>query len=106
MRSKLQAAIRAQRESWDAALGVEEITGYAGDIYAFVAETAGALDDDEAIPDDLVHDYVQITPRANLRETTSAMNRLKPNRGHTQRGYIAMIETKKWRRHKWLSANE
>ncbi len=68
VRSKLQAAIRAERESWEAALGVEEITGYAGDIYAFVAETAGALDDDEAIPDDsrrrtdLVHDYVQITP--------------------------------------------
>ena len=61
VRSKLQAAIRAQRESWDAALGIEEITGYAGDIYAFVAETAGALDDDEAIPDDLVEELISST---------------------------------------------
>jgi len=58
VRSKLQAAIRAQRESWDVALGIEEITGYGGDIYAFVAETAGALDDDEAIPDDVVEQLI------------------------------------------------
>jgi hypothetical protein len=58
VRSKLEAAIRAQRESWDTALEIEEITGYAGDIYAFVAETAGALKDDEPIPDDLVERLV------------------------------------------------
>jgi len=58
VRSKLEAAIRAQRESWEAALGIQEITGYVGDIYAFVSETAGALEDDEAIPDGLVDDLV------------------------------------------------
>jgi len=61
VRSKLEAAIRAQRESWDAALGIKEITGYAGDIYAFVAETAGALKDDEAVPDDLVERLIVST---------------------------------------------
>jgi len=54
----LETAVRAQRESWDAALGIEEITGYDGDIYAFVAETAGGLKDDEAIPDDLVDELI------------------------------------------------
>jgi len=63
----LRAAIRAQRESWDAALGIEEITGYAGDIYAFVAETAGALEDDEAISDDLVGELISSTSMPNLR---------------------------------------
>ena len=58
VRSKLEAAIRAQRERWDTALEIEEITGYAGDICAFVAETAGGLRDDEAIPDDLVDDLI------------------------------------------------
>ena len=61
VRSKLEAAIRAQRQSWDAALAIEEITGYAGDICAFVAETAGALKDDEAIPDDLVAELISST---------------------------------------------
>jgi hypothetical protein len=66
VRSKLEAAIRAQRESWDAALGIEEITGYAGDIYAFVAETAGALNDDEVIPDDLVDELISSTSMPKL----------------------------------------
>ena len=66
VRSKLEAAIRAQRESWDAALGIEEITGYAGDVYAFVAETAGALKDDEAIPDDLVEELISSASRPKL----------------------------------------
>ena len=61
VRAKLVAAIRAQRESWDAALEIQEITGYSGDIYAFVAETAGALKDDEAIPDDLVEEPISST---------------------------------------------
>ena len=61
VRSKLEAAIRAQRESWDTALEIEEITGYAGDINAFVAETAGSLSDDEAIPDDLVDQLISST---------------------------------------------
>jgi len=72
VRFKLEAAIRAQRESWDAALGMQEITGYAGDIYAFVAETAGALKDDEAIPGDLVDDLISSTsmPQLPLRSTS------------------------------------
>lgn len=71
VRSKLGAAIRAQRQSWDTALSIQEITGYAGDIYAFVAEMAGALKDDEAIPDDLVDDLIssasmpKLHPRPN-----------------------------------------
>ena len=78
VRSKLQAAIRAQRESWDAALGIEEITGYAGDIYAFVAETAGALDDDEAIPDDLVDELILSTTMSRLPpEPTSKKPRVQ-----------------------------
>lgn len=64
--SKLEAAIRAQRQSWDAALEIEDITGYAGDIHAFVAETAGALKDDEAIPDDLVEELVSSTSGHSL----------------------------------------
>ena len=66
VRSKLEAAIRTQRESWDTALEIEEITGYAGDIYAFVAEMAGALEDDEAIPADLVEDLIASTRMPKL----------------------------------------
>jgi hypothetical protein len=58
VRSKLKSAIRAQRESWDMGLTITQLTGYAGDIYAFVAETAGALKDDEEVPDDLVEKLV------------------------------------------------
>jgi hypothetical protein len=72
VRSKLEAAIRAQRESWDTALGIQEITGYAGDIHAFVAETAGALNDDEAIPDDLVDDLISSTSVSWLRPGATA----------------------------------
>ena len=61
VRSKLEVAIRTQRESWDAAREIEDITGYAGDIHAFVAETAGALKDDEAIPDGLVEEPISST---------------------------------------------
>ena len=72
VRSKLEAAIRAQRESWDAALEIQEITGYAGDIYAFVAEMAGAFEDDEAIPDDLVDELISSTsvPKLHPRPTS------------------------------------
>ena len=66
MRSKLEVAIRAQRESWDAALEIQTMTGYAGDIYAFVAETAGAFEDHEAIPDDLVDDMISSMRMPNL----------------------------------------
>jgi len=66
VRSKLGAAIRAQRQSWDTALSIQEITGYAGDIYAFVAEMAGALKDDEAIPDDLVDELILSTSMPKL----------------------------------------
>ena len=45
---------------------IQEITGYAGDIYAFVAETAGALKDDEAIPDDLVDELISPTSMPKL----------------------------------------
>lgn len=58
VRSTLEDAIRARRDSWDKALKIAELTGYAGDIYAFVSETAGALKDDEAIPDDLLEQLV------------------------------------------------
>ncbi|HZL70614.1 MAG TPA: hypothetical protein VFC29_25155 [Candidatus Limnocylindrales bacterium] len=72
VRLQLEAAIRAQRESWDAALRIEEITGYAGDIYAFVAEMAGALKDDEAIPDDLVDELISSAsmPKLHPRPTS------------------------------------
>jgi hypothetical protein len=72
VRSKLGAAIRAQRQSWDTALSIQEITGYAGDIYAFVAEMAGALKDDEAIPDDLVDDLISSAsmPKLHPRPTS------------------------------------
>ena len=66
VRSKLEAAIRAQRQSWDAACEIQEITGYAGDIYAFVAETASALKDDEAIPDELVDELISSTRMSKL----------------------------------------
>jgi len=72
VRSKLEAAIRAQRESWDAALEIEEITGYAGDIYAFVSETAGALEDDEAIPDDLVDELISSTSMPSVSPGSSS----------------------------------
>jgi len=71
VRSKLEAAIRAQRESWDTALEIAEITGYAGDIYAFIAETAGALKDDEPIPDDLVRRLVSPKSRLSVRQCPS-----------------------------------
>ena len=72
VRSKSGAAIRAQRQSWDTALSIQEITGYAGDIYAFVAEMAGALKDDEAIPDDLVDDLISSAsmPKLHPRPTS------------------------------------
>jgi len=72
VRSKLEAAIRAQRESWEAGLEIQQTTGYSGDVYAFVAETAGALDDDEEIPDDLVDDLISSTsvPQLPLRSTS------------------------------------
>ena len=77
VRSKLEAAIRAQRESWDAALEIEEITGYPGDIYAFVAETAGGLKDDEAIPDDLVDDLISPPSVPKLPPGSSFQKRSK-----------------------------
>jgi hypothetical protein len=58
VQSKLEAAIRAQRESWDTALEITDLTGYSGDIHAFVAETAGALEDAESIPNELVDPLV------------------------------------------------
>src|SRR5271169_1514373 len=72
VRSKLETAIRAQRESWDAALEIEEITGYARDIYAFVSETAGALEDDEAIPDDLVDELISSTSMPSVSPGSSS----------------------------------
>jgi len=67
VRPLLEQAIRAQRESWDTALAITELTGYDGDIYAFVAETAGALEDDEAIPNDLVDELISPANRSRLR---------------------------------------
>ena len=56
VRQHLEAAVRLQRESWDEALAIQKITGDQDrDIYAFVAELAGAgLADDEAIPEDAI----------------------------------------------------
>ena len=49
-----------QRESWDLALVTQEITGdQERDIYAFVAELAGAgFADDEAIPEYVIDTLV------------------------------------------------
>ena len=66
VRSKLEAAIRAQRESWDSALEITNLTGYSGDIHAFVTETAGALEDAEAIPDELVDLHLSATSNSEL----------------------------------------
>ena len=77
VRSQLEASVRAQRESWDAASKIEEISGYDGDIYAFVAETAGGLRDDEAIPDDLVDDLVSSPSMPKLPPGSSSQKRSK-----------------------------
>jgi hypothetical protein len=56
VRQHLEAAVRLQRESWDEALAIQQAADDQDrDIYAFVAELAGAgLADDEAIPEDVV----------------------------------------------------
>jgi hypothetical protein len=55
-----------KRSEGEDTTGIEGITGYDGDIYAFVAELAGALDDDEAIPDDLVDELISSTIMSKL----------------------------------------
>ena len=55
VRQHLEAAVRSQCETWDEALAVQEMTcDYDRDIYAFVAELAGGLKDNEAIPEDII----------------------------------------------------
>jgi len=50
IRRHLEAAIRLQRESWDEALAIQELTAnYDRDFYALVAELAGGFKDNEAI---------------------------------------------------------
>jgi len=50
VRHHLEAAIRLQRESWDEALAIQELTAnYERDFYALVAELAGGFKDNEAI---------------------------------------------------------
>ena len=77
VRSQLEVSVRAQRESWDAASKIEEITGYDGDIYAFVAETTGGLKDDEAIPDDLVDDLISSPSMPKLPSGSNSQKRSK-----------------------------
>jgi hypothetical protein len=77
VRSQLEAALRAQRKSWDAASRIEDITGYDGDIYAFVAELAGGFKDDEAIPDDLVDDLISSPSMSKLPQGSSSQKRSK-----------------------------
>ena len=50
IRRHLEAAIRLQRENWDEALAVQQLTtNYDRDFYALVAELAGAFTDFGAI---------------------------------------------------------
>jgi len=63
VRHHLEAAVRLQRESWDEALVVQDITGnYDRDIYAWVAELAGGLKDDEAITKDIIDTTISRIP--------------------------------------------
>jgi hypothetical protein len=55
IRRHLEAAIRLQRESWDNALAIQELTNYDRDFYALVAELAGGFKDDEAITADVIN---------------------------------------------------
>ena len=55
LRTLLDNAMTKQRESWDIAFAAQELAGCMDlDVYALVAELAGALDDDESIPDSVV----------------------------------------------------
>jgi hypothetical protein len=59
IRHHLEAAVRSQRDSWDQSLAVEDLTSDPDrDMYAFVAELAGALKDDEPIPEDIIDTLV------------------------------------------------
>ena len=63
MRHHLEGAVRSQRESWDEALAVQDIVGnHDRDIYAFVAELAGGLKDDEAIPEEIIETLISTIP--------------------------------------------
>jgi len=55
IRRHLEAAIRLQRESWDEALAIQELTTYDRDFYALVAELAGGFKDDETITADVIN---------------------------------------------------
>jgi hypothetical protein len=56
IRRHLEAAIRLQRESWDEALAIQQLTtNYDRDFYALVAELAGAFTDNEAITADVIN---------------------------------------------------
>ena len=71
VRRHLEAAVRLQRESWDEALAIHEITGDQDrDFYAFVAELAGAgLADDEAIPEDVIDTLISRPQGGELRSS-------------------------------------
>jgi hypothetical protein len=50
----LDVAIRLQRESWDEAIAIQQVTtNYDRDVYALVAELAGGFTDHEAITADV-----------------------------------------------------
>jgi hypothetical protein len=62
VRHHLETAVRLQRESWDNALAVQDITGNCDrGIYALVTELAGGLKDDEAIAEDII-DTLDLIP--------------------------------------------
>lgn len=59
VRHHLEAAVRSQRESWDASLAIQDITGdHNRDIVALASEVSGALTDDEPIPQEIVDSLI------------------------------------------------
>jgi len=59
----LEAAIRLQRESWDEALAIQELTNnYDRDLYALVTELAGEFKDNEAITADVINSLLVPPP--------------------------------------------
>ena len=55
VRQHLEEAVRLQRKTWDEALAIQDATGNREcDIYSFVAELAGGLADNEAVPEEII----------------------------------------------------
>jgi len=63
IRRHLEAAIRLQRESWDEAIVIQQLTAnYDRDFYALVAELAGGFKDNEAITADVINSLLPPQP--------------------------------------------